>query len=210
MHQTGYEPTRLEIALTLGLGWTILSPYYRAFVESLNFYGHERVIDFGSGAGVCSRHIAARLRQAGGHLDCVDISGGWNRVIRRMMWRFKNVEYHHGDIETLDLPDDTYDAVVVHFVLHDIPKSERGRIVAALVDKLKPAGRLLLREPVGQGLSKNEIKTLAETSELHTASLVEHKVSIGEVIDGNFIDIQPPKRKRRVMTGSFLPVPAAV
>ena len=193
MNPTGYEPTDTEIRLTLGLGMTVLSPYYKAFVDSLNLYGHERVLDFGSGSGVCSRHIAARLQKDGGHLDCVDISSAWTRVSRRTLRRFRNVSLHHGDIDSLWLPDDSYDAIVVHFVLHDIPRPERGRIVAALVNKLKPAGRLLMREPVGRGLEIRELRSLAERSNLHVASLLEHKVAIGEVYDGNFIDIQPPR-----------------
>lgn len=192
MEATAYDPTRLEIGLTLGMGLTVLSPYYRAFVDSLNLYGHERVIDFGSGSGVCARHIAARLNKGEGQLDCVDISPGWMRVIRRTLWQHRNVDFHLGDIEDLDLPEDAYDAVVIHFVLHDVPKPERHRIIAALVDKLKPSGRLLLREPVGHGLESDELLKIAEASSLHTASLVEHDVFVGRVIDGNFIDIQPP------------------
>jgi hypothetical protein len=107
--------------------------------------------------------------------------------------RFPNVCLYLGDIGALGLPDDAYDAVVVHFVLHDIPRPQRGRIVSALVDKLKPAGRLLMREPVGHGLELRELRSLAERSSLHIASLAEHKVAIGPVIDGNFIDIQPPR-----------------
>lgn len=191
MKHSGDKPTRPEIGLTLGVGLTILSPYYRAFVDSLNFYGHEKVIHFGSGSGVCSRHIAARLRRGGGHLDCVDISDRWTRVIRHTLGCYQNISFHFGDMEDLDLSDDDYDAVVLHFVLHDIPKRNRCRIIATLVNKLKPAGRLLLREPVASGLKMNELVEIADSSELHVASLVEHEVAIGQVIDGNFIDIQP-------------------
>jgi SAM-dependent methyltransferase len=203
------EPSRVEIGLTLGLGLTILSPYYRAFVDSLNFYGHERVLDFGSGSGVCSRHIAARLHKGGGHLDCVDISPGWMQVSRRTLWHHQNVSFHLGDIQSLHLLEDAYDAVVVHFVLHDIPKSDRRRIITALVDRLKPSGRLLLREPLGYGLERNELAEIARASSLHIASLVEHQVAIGPVLDGNFIDIQPPRFVSKLQTESITMQPVA-
>ena len=75
MQHSTYEPAPLEITLTRALGPTVLSSYYRSFVQTLNLRGDERVLDFGSGSGVCSCHIAARLK-LGGYLDCVDISRG--------------------------------------------------------------------------------------------------------------------------------------
>lgn len=63
-----YEPPALEIWLTRTLGATVLSPYYRGFVRRLGLRGDERVIDYGSGSGVLSRHIAARLEESGGRL----------------------------------------------------------------------------------------------------------------------------------------------
>jgi len=117
----------------------------------LNLRGSERVLDFGSGSGVCTRHIAARL-QSGGHLDCVDISRGWMQVLRRSLRRFDNVAYHLGHITQLDLPKAAYDLVVLHFVLHDIPPAEHPRLIHALVRKLKPGGRLVLRDPQGHGV----------------------------------------------------------
>jgi hypothetical protein len=61
MTHSTYEPTPLEIKITLALGLTVLSPYYRGFARSLNLSGDEGILDFGSGSGVCSRHIAALL-----------------------------------------------------------------------------------------------------------------------------------------------------
>ncbi len=154
-----YEPTPLEIKLTQWLGTTVLQPYYRSFTRSLGLHGGERVLDFGSGSGVCSRHIADRL-QAGGQLDCVDISRGWMRVIRRTLRRYDNVGTYRGRITTLDLPEAAYDVIVIHFVLHDIPSAERPDVIAALARQLKPGGRLVLREPRDHGLTLDELGRL--------------------------------------------------
>jgi SAM-dependent methyltransferase len=110
-----YEPPPLEIKTTLALGLTVLSPYYRGFARSLSLLGNERVLDLGSGSGIRSRHIAARLHRCGGQLDCVDISHGWSKVICKTLERYRNVTYHLGHITQLDLPESAHDAVVIHF-----------------------------------------------------------------------------------------------
>lgn len=76
MSLSTYEPPPLEIKITNTMGLSVLSPYYLSFVEGLNLRGDKRVLDFGSGSGVCSRHIAACLKHGSGHLDCVDVSRG--------------------------------------------------------------------------------------------------------------------------------------
>jgi hypothetical protein len=38
-----------------------------------------------------------------------------------------------GRITQLDLPESVYDAVVVHFILHDIPTAERPGMVKAIL-----------------------------------------------------------------------------
>jgi 2-polyprenyl-3-methyl-5-hydroxy-6-metoxy-1,4-benzoquinol methylase len=183
---SGHEPPPLEIKLTLALGLTVLSPYYRSFASSLNLRGNERVLDFGSGSGVCSRHIAARLRK-GGHLVCVDISRGWMEVIQKTLRRYDNVSYHLGHISEVNLLDVSFDMIVIHFVLHDIPETERLQVMQILACKLKPGGRLLLREPQGRGLRLDELEGLAEQAGLQSSTLSARKLLIGHVYDGCFI-----------------------
>jgi ubiquinone/menaquinone biosynthesis C-methylase UbiE len=180
-----YEPPALEIGLTLGLGLTLLSPYYRRFAHILNLHGDERVLDFGAGSGICTRHIAARL-QKGGRLDCVDISHDWMRVIRKTLRRFDNVSYHLAHITQVGLPETTFDVIVMHFVLHDIPRVDRAPVMQVLARKLKPQGRLILREPQGHGLSQDELIQLTQAAGLQITTLTSHKVAAGPVYDGRF------------------------
>ena len=186
MMLSSYEPPALEIRLTLGLGLTVLSPYYRGFANSLHLRGDERVLDFGSGSGICSRHIAARL-QHGGLLDCVDISRGWMNVLRKTLRRFTNVGYHLGHITQLDLPEAGFDVVVIHFVLHDIPTEERLAVVQSLAGRLKPTGQIVLREPQGEGLEIEELNRLAALAGLKPAEFTAHKIAIGAVYDARYI-----------------------
>ncbi len=182
-----YEPPSLEIRLTLALGMSVLSPYYRSFVRDLGLRGDEQVLDFGSGSGICSRHLAARLQRGAGRLACVDVSYGWMKVVRRTLRRYNNVSYHCGQINEISLPVNAFDAVVMHFVLHEIPAAERPLVMKTLAQKLKMGGRLLLREPQNEGLEIDELNNLAALAGLQPISVIEKKVAMMQVIDGCFI-----------------------
>jgi ubiquinone/menaquinone biosynthesis C-methylase UbiE len=182
-----YEPPVLEIWLTCTLGSTILRPYYQGFVRGLNLHGDERVLDYGAGSGVLSRHIAARLQKSDGYLECVDVSHSWMTVIRKTLRRYTNVGYHLGHITRLDLPDDAYDVVVIHFVLHEVPALERPAIVGALARKLKAGGRLVLREPQDEGLTPKELRSLADAAGLEIRTLEARKLAFGAVYDASFV-----------------------
>jgi ubiquinone/menaquinone biosynthesis C-methylase UbiE len=187
MAHTFYEPSPFEIRLTLSLGRTVLSPYYHNFVSQLNLKDNENVLDYGSGSGVCSRHIAAHLMRGGGRLACVDISPVWMQVIQNTLRRYPNVSYHSGSIQSVNLADTSFDVVVLHFVLHDIPAAERQQVLKTLAAKLKSGGNLLMREPQDAGLDAEEISQLSTAAGLSTLALTSRKVLIGKVYDGQFI-----------------------
>lgn len=180
---SSYEPAALEIVLTLSLGQTLLSPYYRSFARKLKLRGDEKVLDFGSGSGMCSRHIA-ELLDKGGKLDCLDISRGWHTVIQNTMQGYVNVGCHLGSLGYDGLPNAAYDLVVIHFVIHDIPYYERQDAFRELGLKLRPGGRLVFREPKGQGLILADLERLAAGASLDVSQIKENRTVIGEVYDG--------------------------
>ena len=181
-----YEPPPLEVALTLGLGLTLLSPYYRHFAKDLNLQGNERVIDFGSGSGICSRHIARQLK-TGGQLHCVDISHTWQKVIRKTLKRYEHIQYYCGRISELNLPDHSFDVIVIHFVLHDIPDSQRDVDFRNLAEKLNSGGRIIFREPLTEGFTRQSALELTKKAGLEIKSIESKKIAMTEVIDGCLI-----------------------
>jgi ubiquinone/menaquinone biosynthesis C-methylase UbiE len=108
-------------------------------------------------------------------------------VIRKTLRRYTNVGYHLGHITRLDLPDDAYDVVVIHFVLHEVPALERPAIVGTLARKLKAGGRLVLREPQDEGLTPKELRSLADAVGLETRTLEARKPAFGAVYDASFV-----------------------
>jgi ubiquinone/menaquinone biosynthesis C-methylase UbiE len=60
----------------------------------------------------------------------------------------------------MGLPDNTYDVILIHFVLHDINPERRIVVLNALARTLRPEGSLLIREPAkpGHGISLSDIR----------------------------------------------------
>jgi len=144
-------------------------PYYRGYVQGLGLRGDERVLEYGSGPGAASRYVAQQLASGGGHLTCVDISLVWMTHLKRRMRGYQNVDFKLGDIVTLDIPDESYDVVTIHFVLHEIEHSERQEKVNALARTLKSDGAMFVREPISErhGMPPEEIRELVSSTGLH-------------------------------------------
>lgn len=179
-----YEPNDLEIGVTLGLGLTVLSPYYLSFVNSIGLTGKERVLDFGSGSGICSRYIAHRLTHRGGRLDCIDISSRWMKTIQQTLKRYDNVEYFLGYLDDLDLEMKSYDLIVSHFALHEIPLAELPQLLFSFSRLLNTRGRVVFREPIRKMPDSNELETLAKSSGLRVTSLKQSRLLLGDMLDG--------------------------
>ena len=135
-----------DAMLSSRIGSTIF-PVYRNYIQSLGLRGDEQVLELGSGSGVASRHIAGVLSGGDGRLMCVDTSKTMTDMARKRLRKHSNVEIRTGDIRSLNIEDGGYDVAFVHFTLHDIEESIRLETVRALSRKLKPAGKLFIREP---------------------------------------------------------------
>jgi len=146
--------------------------YHPAYVKRLGLTGTERVLEFGSGGGCLSRALARTLSPEGS-LSCVEISPYWVEKARRRLKVFTNIEYLQGDITRMPIPENHFDTVIIHFVLHDIEPSARIDVVSALAKCLRPEGTLFIREPAKpeHGMPLSEIRALmrdAGLREIHT------------------------------------------
>jgi ubiquinone/menaquinone biosynthesis C-methylase UbiE len=127
----------------------LLGPLYGRYVDQMGLRGDERVLDYGSGSGAAARHLAKRLEEGGGRLTCMDVSVRWQAAVRKVLRRRSNVDFLCGDVRDLGLPAASFDVVLVHWMLHDVPPWDRPSIVAELAQLLRPGGRLYSREPTG-------------------------------------------------------------
>lgn len=182
---TFHEPSSLEVWLAIAVG-RLFGGFYRTAVESLDLKGNERVLDFGSGAGTPARLMAPKLLKGGGHLTCVDVSQVWLETAQKRLRGVPNVTFHLGEISELDIPDASHDVVFIHFVIHDIPASQRPRIVKHLARKLAAGGRLFIREPLNV-IAQDEICSLMEQSGLGKIdSSLSRAPLMGPIFEGLF------------------------
>lgn len=149
---------------------------YRRYAQSLEVEGDEAVLELGCGSGGVAEHLAPRL--AHGSLTCVDICPQLIKIARRRLRAYQNVQCHISRIGTLRLPDESFDLIVIHNALHDIPESERSATVLELGRILKPKGRLALREPTkpSHGMPSTAYRQLITTAGLMEQRAAEYKV----------------------------------
>jgi SAM-dependent methyltransferase len=148
---------------------------YRRYARTLPLTGRERVLDFGCGGGSLARFLAPRL-EAGGTLVCYDRFFPWTEKVRRRQGGRDNLFCVWGELNRVRARVESFDIVVVHFVLHDIPRQERAETVRRIARLLVPGGSLYIREPTraSHGIEPAEVKMLAAS-----AGLVEREAAHG-------------------------------
>jgi ubiquinone/menaquinone biosynthesis C-methylase UbiE len=174
------EPGRVDVLVARYVNNVLLSPLYRRYVDEMALRGDERVLDYGSGAGAAARHLAPRLAAGGGHLTCMDVSARWQETLRAVLRAYPDVELRRGDVRAMGLPAASYDVVLMHWMLHDIPPWDRASIVVELARLLRPGGRLFSHEPTNpkHGMPAAEARELLAAAGLTEARAEQGKRAI--------------------------------
>lgn len=184
-----YEPADSEVRLAVFNYALFLRKFYENYARSLGLRGDENLLDYGSGSGFLTESLA-KLLSNGGHLISIDLSEKWQAVARKRLEKYPNVDFMQGVITGLPLPDAQYDAVSIHFVLHDIPESFRQTAANCLYRKLKPGGILYIREPdrTAHGMKLEEIRAIMMKAGFQELALktVPSNFVIGNMSVGRF------------------------
>lgn len=171
-----YENPTLLYRLFDDLGKNKLFSFiYTDFIKTLNLKGTESVLDFGSGSGAGSRHLAKILQH--GHLTCVDISDFWMAKAKKRMKKYCNVDYYTGQLPELNLKSNSFDVIYIFYVLHDVEKEYRSGILNEMFRLLKEDGRICIKEPQREydGMPVAEIKELMTDSGFYEVCAKEEK-----------------------------------
>jgi ubiquinone/menaquinone biosynthesis C-methylase UbiE len=174
------EPGTAHVLATRLIMNGLLGPLYRRYVDQMGLRGDERVLDYGSGSGAAARHLAKRLRAGGGHLTCVDVSAGWQAVLAKVLSAYPEVDRRLGDVRTMGLSAESFDVVLVHWMLHDVAPHDRPSILAELARLLRPGGRLFTREPTGRkhGMPAEQVCALLAAAGLTETQSAEGKALV--------------------------------
>lgn len=97
---------------------------------------HSRVLDVGSGTG---RPTAEVLVTAGHEVHGVDVSPVMVELAKRQV---PEASFVRADIRALDLAEESFDAVCVHFSLLQMTRTEQAALLARLALVLRPGGLL--------------------------------------------------------------------
>jgi predicted TPR repeat methyltransferase len=98
------------------------------------------VLELGVGAGVESSRILAER----GRLTGVDLS---REQLRRARERLPGATLLHGDFTAVELPQESFDAVVSLYVLNNLPQDELGPLLGRIAGWLRPGGWFLASLP---------------------------------------------------------------
>ena len=135
--------------------------YYRADIKSLDLKGSKNILDFGCGGAAAVRALTKHLSEKG-HILGVDTSGYWINIARQRLAKYPNVQFKTGDIRKMNLPEHSFDLIIMLNVLHHIAREERPAVLKVLSRLLKKDGRLYLGERLqaSHGIPAKELRSL--------------------------------------------------
>jgi len=134
--------------------------YYNRYINSIPLTGSENILDFGSGGGIAADLLIKRLPS--GFLTCLEPSTCWIKRLNKRLRKFKNINFINTYIENTDIPENSFDVIIIHHVLHDIHPKKRADVVRQLSRVLKTDGCIYVREPIkkSHGMPYEEIRKL--------------------------------------------------
>lgn len=165
--KSSYEKPSLWIRIEDDIVHNKLGSYiYKNYIKTLDLRGNENVLDFGSGSGAGSRHLAKFLEKNGGHLTCVDISQFWMDKAKKRMKKYNNVDYLVGQLPDLNLSSNYFDAIYIFYSLHHVSENLRNDIVKEFYRILNEDGKIYIKESQREddGISIDEIVGLMQSN----------------------------------------------
>ncbi|HPR31430.1 MAG TPA: class I SAM-dependent methyltransferase [Prolixibacteraceae bacterium] len=157
---TTFEPSAINLYMQQALRPISRRYVYSAYVDSLPIEPHHKILEFGSGIGVMAELMAKKLSR--GRLTCIDVSRRYLSRAKRNLRDYPNTTFINGKLTQLEMDTEVFDAINVHFVLHDVPAENRSSLVDEMYSLLRPGGKVFLREPLREshGMGMNEINLL--------------------------------------------------
>ncbi|MBN1924655.1 MAG: class I SAM-dependent methyltransferase [Prolixibacteraceae bacterium] len=145
---TTYEPSTINLYMQQAFRPISRRYFYSDYVNSLPVKPTDKILEFGSGIGVMAELLARRLYL--GQLTCVDISKRYISRAKRNLRDYPNTTFVRGQLTKLNFSTRGFDAINLHYVLHDVPEASRQELIDEMYGLLRPGGKVFLREPLNE------------------------------------------------------------
>jgi len=119
----------------------------------------KRILDIGCGSGALAAVFAA---------EGADVIGIDPNPVAIAAARKQNsgIRFEIGIAEALPFPDDTFDSTIIINALHHVPAASMDQALAEVRRVTKPAGFLLIIEPLAEGSYFNAVRMVDDETEI--------------------------------------------
>jgi SAM-dependent methyltransferase len=163
----------------------------------------DTVVDLGSGAGN-DAFIARRIVGEQGRVIGIDITEKMIELAKNNASKlgYKNVEFRHGDIDSMPLFSNKADVVVSNCVLNLIPN--KHKVFSEIFRVLKPGGHFSISDIVIEGELPSKWKEIAELYAGCVSGAIQKSEYLGIIEEAGFTNITLQKDKAIVIPDEIL------
>ncbi len=90
--------------------------------------------------------LAEKIKEQKGNLHATDVLPVQTENLRRKLNPGLPVRIMNMDASSLNLPEKSYDRVIIHFLLHEMPQEYRERALEEALRVLKPGGKIVIAD----------------------------------------------------------------
>jgi ubiquinone/menaquinone biosynthesis C-methylase UbiE len=193
--------------------------------EYKNVEGHVQDADLGLGCGVPTEHAAIKEGDtvldlgSGAGNDCfvaraivgetgkvigLDFAGAMHQKAKENVRKlgYTNVEFVHGDIEEMPLPDDLADVIISNCVLNLVP--DKVKAFREMYRVMKPGGHFCVSDVVIRGELPEKLKDDAIMYAGCVAGAVPKEEYLSMITEAGFTGISVKKEKEIILPDDIL------
>ncbi|MGD1823016.1 MAG: class I SAM-dependent methyltransferase [Pleomorphochaeta sp.] len=181
--------TKFEMYLHTFEGATIRKNFYKNYIDNIDLTSSKCILEFGCGAGCITKQLLNKVDTNKVKISCLDIDNEAIDLLKKRFKDYDNLNFYVGDIRKLPIKNNSFDTVVVHFMLHDIKETKRLENLKKINNVLSKNGKVFIREPIREnhGILIDELRNLfIKAGFIEVNGEIESHFSCGEMYSALF------------------------